>query len=86
MTASRVNGVVYTNSTNKPIAVSVCGPMTAHHGAVTIYVDGLLVVYAAVGNDGTGRGSAMAIVPAGASYSASTSPTFSSAGYWTELR
>ena len=81
--ASRAIGTTYTNSTAKPIMVSIVASMNA--GVVnTLSVDGFVVSYASVGAVGAGLPLA-AIVPPGSTY------VFNNTGgtsivHWMELR
>ena len=77
MSASRVDGVTYTNSTGRPIAISVTTTVSAN-GTVT--VNG--VIMARVDSDATNRGYVFAIVPDNATYSVNNYY----AGHWVELR
>jgi hypothetical protein len=78
LTASRANGVTYTNSTGKPIMVST---EFTPQGGGTITVDGLNTVYgASVVNNS--NGGCVTVVPSGSTYSASN-PTLIA---WHELR
>ena len=72
-TVSRTSGVTYTNTTGKPIVISVQGSAAA----VTIAIGGVGVVVPESGND-----YASAIVPNGQTYSASASALLK----WIELR
>lgn len=80
VTGSRALGTNYTNTTGKPIMVSVYTSQSA--GTTDIVVDG---VVAARANASTGAEgvNAAAIVPPGAVYSVSTANPL---GYWAELR
>ena len=83
VTSSRASGTTYTNTTGKPIQVSICTYRVASVGAATATVGGVQV--ATISNSGTndvGTTSQVAfIVPDGASYSFSASFV-----YWAELR
>ena len=86
LTASRVMGTTYTNSTGKPIAVLVTtntAGLTDTYAQVQITVDGLILGI----NYATSRGVSIqaaifAIIPAGLTYSASGSGL----NRWSELR
>lgn len=86
VTASRVKDVNYTNSTSRPIMVSV-GSALSGINELRLIIDGLEITRTAF-NASTGAsagGSAVtAVVPAGSSYRVST-PT-GSIGKWSELR
>ena len=81
LTASRANGTTYTNSTAKPILVSITTGTnaTTNH---TITVGGVVAQQAATNPNAT-TAWVMAIVPPGATYVASSNGTMS---YWAELR
>lgn len=80
VTASRVLGTNYTNSTGKPIMVTVYTSQSA--GLTDIIVDGIIAARAsaATGSEGV---NAAAIIPPGGVYSVSASNPLS---YWAELR
>ena len=86
VTSSRSSGVTYTNSTGKPIMISVIA--TGRDAAVTIYVGSVLVatqtdIYDGPSNASTGS----TIVPAGATYRAiSTNKYGVNVTSWAELR
>jgi len=80
VSASRAAGTTYTNSTGRPIFISV--RLARDDGTLTLTVDGLLI-----GATGTTAGpqnyTLTAIIPAGSTYSVTISgPTL----YWYELR
>jgi hypothetical protein len=85
-TGSRSSGVTYTNTTGKPIMISVIA--TGRDAAVTIYVGSVLVatqtdIYDATNNASTGS----TIVPAGATYTViSTNKWGVNVTSWAELR
>ena len=81
VTASRLSGTVYTNTTNRPICVIVTSDASSS-STVAISVSGN-VIARSVGQVGGGvfNASATVIVPVGATYSATYS-----AGKWFELR
>ena len=81
LTASRANGTTYTNSTAKPILVSITTGTnaTTNH---TITVGGVVAQQAATNPNAT-TAWVMAIVPPGATYVASSNGTMI---YWAELR
>lgn len=82
---SRTSGVTYTNTTGKPIMVSISA--TVLNTSIWIaYVSGIVVIY----NNGSGATSnapmtGTFIVPNGANYSLSVSGG-STVAYWAELR
>ena len=81
LTSSRASGVTYTNSTGKPIAVSIT--LTDQGGSnYLVYVNGVLVIniwdYGA-----SGANHSFFIVPTGASYAISTGNIIE---LWSELR
>lgn len=86
--ASRASGVVYTNSTGRPIMVSVCAGV-ATYSYIDIYVDGVEIFQmlsrdTATTTSGSG---AIFIVPAGSTYQAYLNANGSTAvGVWYELR
>jgi len=76
LTASRANGVTYTNSTGRPIQFFVT---KSGNGGGTVYINGNQIGYwYASGNDFP---VADCIVPNGATYQVA-----GSFGYWSELR
>lgn len=83
VTANRIAGVTYTNTTGKPIVVSAytfaAGGDT---GTQVLYVDGLAVSQSQyyVGTTASGTRQVLGIVPSGSKYSVN------SFGYWFELR
>jgi hypothetical protein len=84
VTATRTNGVTYTNTTGKPIMVAITATVL-NTGSWYAYVSGVLVVY----NNGSGATSnapmtTTFIVPNGANYSLTLSA--STLVYWIELR
>jgi hypothetical protein len=81
--ASRAVGTTYTNTTGRPILVSVTCSVNA--GVVnTLSVGGVPVAYASVGVVGNGL-TLQAVVPAGATY-AVTNTGGTAVVYWAELR
>lgn len=89
--ASRSVGATYTNSTSKPIFVTITGGCGSTGGAgnhMHLLVDGMVVGgwYASF-FEGASGGSASAVVPVGSSYSASTnSGSCNVIDGWSELR
>ncbi len=94
VTSERHTGVTYTNTTGRPIFISVYMNSNAQGGssAVEIFVDGKLISgqYAGRMSGITVFLSACAIVPFGSTYSAKTSRTqdgsYQDASRWLELR
>lgn len=94
VTSERHTGVTYTNTTGRPIFISVYMNSNAQGGssAVEIFVDGKFVGGQYAGRMGgiTVFFSACAIVPSGSTYSAKTSRTqdnsYQDASRWLELR
>lgn len=89
VSASRVNGTTYTNSTGKPIIVSI-GNYIATSSYVNLTVDGIAVGYATGNSTGGAVGSSItAVVPNGSTY-VFTATVVSGAGitrqFWSELR
>lgn len=84
VTASRVFGTTYTNSTGRPIIVYISGVTTSTNGGLSLTVNGQ---YAAFSTDPGPVGSVMAVnavVPPGATYvCANTNATLT---FWQELR
>ena len=86
VTGSRASGVTYTNSTSRPIIVSIFTDRTGSGDAgVTLYVNGQFVGKFDTGDSGDGQ--VITIVPSGSNYSA-TINTFilGTNAYWMELR
>jgi hypothetical protein len=80
-TGARASGTTYYNNTGRPIMVSVYA--TGVSSGVAITVGGLVVATNLNGAATSGNYGACAIVPPGAAYSATYTPTF---GAWHELR
>lgn len=82
MTASRAQGTTYTNSTGKPIMLSICSGSAASSG-VALVVSGLSVATSLIQlAGGSFIASVTAMVPPGATYSVASWNT----GTWFELR
>ena len=87
VTGSRAFGVTYTNSTGKPIFISVHGSGAPNHGKIEMYVDGVLMgqqgvtSVASAGMDAT----LSAIVPNGSTYQVNN-VLGASLQNWAELR
>jgi len=83
VTASRSLGIVYTNTSGRPIMVAVRVSTTASANQLHIDVDGLTITYTGTGNTGTGL-TQIVLVPHGSTYTANVgSATLNS---WHELR
>ena len=88
VSASRASGVIYTNSTGRPITVSVAAG-AATFSYVYAYVDGLLVARQQSRDSATttSQGGGFFIVPAGSTYEVDLDANGSTAvGLWVELR
>jgi hypothetical protein len=84
--SSRTNNAVYTNSTGRPIMVSIYAYYYASQ-SIELKVDGITIALA--GNSGIGGyvgGTVSAIVPAGSTYECSTATGVSVIQKWLELR
>jgi hypothetical protein len=66
LTASRVVGTTYTNSTGRPIAVSIYASTTNPGGRLT--VDGITVSYQYIASGTAGAAGPSAIIPNGSTY------------------
>ena len=83
VTGSRALATTYTNSTGRPIAVSVLsGGLTAGNN-ITGVVSGISVAFAQINTAGTSQVTINFIVPIGATYSVTASAAFAA---WHELR
>ena len=78
---TRVSGTTYTNNTGKPIVVALGASGLA--SGVTIAVSGVTTAAQQNGASTSFNNSASAIVPNGATYVCTYSPTFL---FWSELR
>ena len=84
VTGSRTSGTTYTNSTGKPIVFNVTGAAGALSSGVTLVVAGVTVCSWSSSDPVNGSTiGASAVVPSGATYSATTVGALSR---WTELR
>lgn len=83
VTASRVAGVTYTNSTGKPIVLSLLGATTGTNGSINAIVDGLPRFISQYGTSGYNLGS-FAIIPANSTYGVIMANATIS--IWSELR
>ncbi len=86
LTSSRASGVIYTNSTGKPILVSISlSDTTSQSPTVSIYVGGVLILTNNYDNgQNFGSFSHSFIVPSGSTYSMSS--PLSTIQTWSELR
>ena len=82
MTSSRAASTTYTNSTGKPIMVSIKGSGSPDAGG-KLFVDGLEIAYMQAGSANLSW-TLTAIVPNGSTYYVTL--TFGSVNYWRELR
>ena len=86
MLASRALNTVYTNTTGRPIVVSV-GLVSANAGvSIGVIVDNVNVSYGSHNYLGNAQSSNSVIVPAGATYSAFISGGSGTLNLWSELR
>ena len=82
--ASRAYNTDYTNSTGRPIQVSV-GITTTSQGSGILTVDGV-AIYGSYATSAGGYCYVTAIVPSGSSYKATTNGAGGAIGDWKELR
>lgn len=82
LTASRASGTTYTNTSGRPIAISVYGSNPSGVVGITVTVSG--VVVAVQGSASNHASNVSTIVPPGATYSVSI--TGASSWTWSELR
>lgn len=83
---SRAFNTNYTNSTGKPIAISLSAYTTNNYAGLALYIDGVAAVTSGYGASGDGQ-FIFAIIPAGAVYQANTSGLSSWVrDNWYELR
>lgn len=83
LTASRVSGTTYTNTTGKPIMVKVSSGYTSSSNTLYLYINGVEVQQIRQDADGTVNAWADLIVPHNSSYRINSSNGFSN---WSELR
>lgn len=86
VTASRALATTYTNSSGKPIEISVWGTTGAASGGLNLYVNSVLIsknFYNGAGGNGPQIG---AIIPNGATYSVTINSTAVTLNGWFELR
>ena len=84
LTGSRTFGVTYTNSTGRPIVVSIGFKAASSDDHVYFRVNGVVVFYGSNGGSGETLGAVGNIVPAGATYILNR--TLGSIESWAELR
>lgn len=84
MTSSRTADVTYTNSTGRPIMISVYGSSGANRSGL-LYVDSVLIARTET-TGSSGIGTLTAIVPNGSTYIVSAGSTAWSVFNWAELR
>lgn len=85
VTGSRVSGTTYTNTTGRPIMVSLYGQSSAGSQSQTITVNGIQVANSSMSTGAAQtHGGASAVVPAGATYSCTLG--FGTSNVWRELR
>jgi len=85
VTASRASGTTYTNTTGKPIMVSVYSNVFNNNKAqLSAYVDGLNIQVSLNHSNYTGRATVCFIVPAASTYR--VTPGYTSIAMWAELR
>ena len=87
VTSSRAAGVTYTNTTGKPIYISVSGGGQPQNGTMSLTVDGVLLGLQGFQSIASGRSNATmtAIVPNGSTYRADNYSGWSLVS-WAELR
>lgn len=81
MTSQRVSGATYTNTTDKPIMVSVYSMYKTGENSLYFYINGETVLYDYTYSSNPSRTVGVSIIPNGASYRVDYS-----AGSWFELR
>lgn len=83
VTASRAAGTTYTNSTGKPIMVSVTAVRVGSSSSLSVVVGGVTIFAADASSQWYGSNDPCFIVPAGATYVVTSSTGFRN---WAELR
>ena len=83
---SRAYNTNYTNSTGKPIMVSVTAHTSSNYASYVAYVDGVNAGQSGAGAATFYPGALTFIVPAGSVYQINTSGTSFTTDMWTELR
>ena len=86
MLLSRAMNTVYTNSTGKPIALSVSVQATGVGASILISIDGVAISRGTYNYNGNASTSNSAIIPADATYSVALSAGTGSISVWYELR
>ena len=86
MLLSRALNTVYTNSTGKPIALSVSVQATGVGASIQISIDGVTISRGMYNYNGNASTSNAAIIPAGSTYSVALSAGTGSISVWYELR
>ncbi|MGN4999865.1 phage tail-collar fiber domain-containing protein [Aeromonas sp. 80P] len=86
MLLSRAMNTVYTNSTGKPIALSVSVQATGAGASIQISIDGVTISRGTYNYNGSAPTSNVAIIPAGATYSVALSGGSGIISVWYELR
>ena len=85
--ASRVSGTDYTNTTGRPIYVSVSAYWGNVTAAITMVIDGITVAKQSNNPDSSDLSLSVAgIVPDGSTYSVTLTPTGYTVTAWAELR
>ena len=85
VTASREKGTTYTNTTGKPIAVSITTGVNSTR-TLSLYVNEVLVGTTVIASSAVVTNQLFAIVPAGSTYMATLSGGATSINSWVELR
>jgi len=87
VTSSRASGTTYTNSTGKPIFISVNGSGAPNNGAMSMTIDGVLIGRQGFQSisSGTSNATMTAIVPNGSTYKVDNVSGWS-LSIWAELR
>jgi hypothetical protein len=87
VTGSRAFGVTYTNSTGKPIFISVYGTGAPNHGVIQMVIDGISIGQQGVASVASAgmHATMTAIVPNGSTYQVNN-VIGASLSIWAELR
>lgn len=85
VTASRTFNVTYTNTTGKPIIISVCAGNQSSV-AFNVLVDNISVAHIQGSGPTTVQRSTHVVIPAGSTYLVNRESTLSNISYWKELR
>lgn len=84
VTSNRSEDTTYTNTTGRPIVLSIYSENTEHQGRISIYIDNnLTIMNGGDWDSGKGTGGVTAIVPSGSTYRVVAQPSVSK---WSELR